>query len=70
MDNWLTRAISAADMTDEAAAKVLRMTPPEFAECKRYPGCLTINDLAALCRAMPKSGRDAVRLRLIKMLTH
>lgn len=61
MDNWLVRARMASGLTREQCAAALRTTMDDYVELEEYPGRMTINELAMLCRSLNPAGRKVVR---------
>lgn len=68
MENWLARARKRAGLSEEDAARVLRMSGTGYAHAERRPGTLTIDEIGALCRAMGEADARAMLEDLFETL--
>ena len=62
MDNWLQAALRE---TDAAPESILGVTPEDARRLTEHPGRLTLGEVNAIARALP---RDVARQMLDKMM--
>lgn len=67
MKNWLTKAIDESGMTPSEAASAIRASDDEFACFMEHPGMLTLNDVGAICRAMPAEHARRMLGRIVEV---
>lgn len=60
MKNWLTRAREASGLTAQQCADAIDLPISEYAQVERHPGTLTLNEIAALARAMGPAGETLI----------
>ena len=67
MKNWLTKAIDEPGMTPTEAASAIRAWDDEVACFMEHPGMLTLNDVGAICRAMPAEHARRMLGRIVEV---
>ena len=60
MKNWLTRAREVSGLTAQQCADAIDLPISEYAQVERHPGTLTLNEIAALARAMGPAGETLI----------
>lgn len=68
MESWLERARKRAGLSEEDAARALRMSARGHSHAERWPGALTVDEIGALCRAMDKADARAMLEDLFETL--